>query len=249
MEVHAHAHTPRKKWTHYFWEFLMLFLAVFCGFLAENQREHYVEHQREKQYIRSLIGDLKEDTGFIREAINQNLHGCLLIDSLIKLLAGHERNNKTGEIYYLARLIPFRDLQFTVRNETYDQLKSSGNLRLIKKKGILDSISAYYNLIMWAEKGPSAMQFENRHDLYLYTDKLFNAAVFQQMMQSPDPLTPNFPGANAKLLSEDPQIINAVCSRYHYMYSTKKVLIRYGENLINIATRLIILLKNKYNLE
>ena len=21
MEVHAHAHTPRKKWTHYFWEF------------------------------------------------------------------------------------------------------------------------------------------------------------------------------------------------------------------------------------
>ena len=22
MEVHAHTHTPRKKWTHYFWEFL-----------------------------------------------------------------------------------------------------------------------------------------------------------------------------------------------------------------------------------
>ena len=32
MEVHAHAHTARKKWTHYLWEFLMLFLAVFCGF-------------------------------------------------------------------------------------------------------------------------------------------------------------------------------------------------------------------------
>ena len=29
MEVHAHPHTPRKKWTHYFWEFLMLFRAVF----------------------------------------------------------------------------------------------------------------------------------------------------------------------------------------------------------------------------
>ena len=50
MEVHAHTHTPRKKWTHYFWEFLMLFLAVFCGFLAENQREHMVEHQRAKVY-------------------------------------------------------------------------------------------------------------------------------------------------------------------------------------------------------
>ncbi len=60
MEVHHHSHTPdshreRKKWTHYFWEFLMLFLAVFCGFLAENQREHMVEHKREKQYMQSML--------------------------------------------------------------------------------------------------------------------------------------------------------------------------------------------------
>ena len=40
----------------------MLFLAVFCGFLAENQREHFVEHNREKQYMRSLIEDLETDT-------------------------------------------------------------------------------------------------------------------------------------------------------------------------------------------
>jgi len=50
MEVHHHSHTSRKKWTHYFWEFFMLFLAVFCGFLAENEREHYVESKREKIY-------------------------------------------------------------------------------------------------------------------------------------------------------------------------------------------------------
>jgi len=49
MEVHAHAHTPRKKWTNYLWEFLMLFLAVFCGFLAEYQLEHIIENQRQKK--------------------------------------------------------------------------------------------------------------------------------------------------------------------------------------------------------
>ena len=42
MEVHHHAHDPaephhKKNWKSYFWEFLMLFLAVFCGFLAEYQ--------------------------------------------------------------------------------------------------------------------------------------------------------------------------------------------------------------------
>src|SRR4030095_6578489 len=73
MEVHTHTHTSdppdsyrdhrgRKKWTHYLWEVLMLFLAVFCGFLAENQREHFVEHRREKKLMESLYEDLKKDT-------------------------------------------------------------------------------------------------------------------------------------------------------------------------------------------
>ena len=63
MEVHTHPSSAgtRKKWTHYLWEFLMLFLAVFCGFLAENFREHQVEHRREKKYIISLIKDVELD--------------------------------------------------------------------------------------------------------------------------------------------------------------------------------------------
>src|SRR6187431_3838276 len=85
MEVHAHSHTERKKWTHYLWEFLMLFLAVFCGFLAENQREHYIEHQREKQYMRSLLEDLQTDTATINRVRNRALIQIAFLDSLIGL--------------------------------------------------------------------------------------------------------------------------------------------------------------------
>jgi hypothetical protein len=60
MEVHHHSHLASgethgsepaihgvgKKFTHYIWEFLMLFLAVFCGFLAENIREHNVGEEK-----------------------------------------------------------------------------------------------------------------------------------------------------------------------------------------------------------
>ena len=67
MEVHAHAHTPGKKWTHYFWEFFMLFLAVFCGFLAENEREHLVEHKQEKQYMKLMLEDVKTDTAELQK--------------------------------------------------------------------------------------------------------------------------------------------------------------------------------------
>ena len=63
METHAyHLHrAPGKKIWHYFFEFLMLFFAVFCGFLAENWREHMQEHRREKEFIHSIVEDLKSD--------------------------------------------------------------------------------------------------------------------------------------------------------------------------------------------
>ena len=66
MEVHHHTHHP-KRWKEYFWEFFMLFLAVFCGFLAELQLEHYIENQREKQFMVTLIEDLKSDSVVLAE--------------------------------------------------------------------------------------------------------------------------------------------------------------------------------------
>ena len=64
MEVHKHPHhvTHKKKWGEYLLEFFMLFLAVFLGFLVENYREHQVEKDKAKQYVRSFYDDLKTDT-------------------------------------------------------------------------------------------------------------------------------------------------------------------------------------------
>src|SRR5688572_30100125 len=64
MEVHHHSHTGHKKkrWIEYLFEFFMLFLAVFCGFLAEYKLELTIEHEKEEQYMRSMLEDLKTDT-------------------------------------------------------------------------------------------------------------------------------------------------------------------------------------------
>src|SRR6187431_2799983 len=86
MEVHAHTHTARKKWTHYFWEFLMLFLAVFCGFLAENQREHIVEHRREKEFMVTMLSDIRSDKGMLSNMHRTFTQVILHLDSLVPLL-------------------------------------------------------------------------------------------------------------------------------------------------------------------
>src|SRR6187431_3185543 len=104
MEVHQHTHTPRKKWTHYFWEFLMLFLAVFCGFLAENQREHYVEGHRAKEYAKSLLSDLKEDTVEIATGIRQNRFMLSTFDSCISIgMKNIDNPTVPGKFYYYCR--------------------------------------------------------------------------------------------------------------------------------------------------
>ena len=102
MEVHAHTHTPRKRWTHYLWEFLMLFLAVFCGFLAENQREHMVEHQREKQYAISLAYDIKADIKHLITIIENKKQRQTQLDSLSILLNAPGNKEMGSTIYYLA---------------------------------------------------------------------------------------------------------------------------------------------------
>lgn len=64
MDTHAHHlhHAPGEKFWHYFYEFLMLFLAVFCGFLAENFREHYVENERAKELAENLYNEIIADS-------------------------------------------------------------------------------------------------------------------------------------------------------------------------------------------
>lgn len=88
METHAHHlhKAPGKNFWHYFFEFLMLFLAVFCGFLAENYREHVVERDKEKQFIETFIDDLKTDTFTIRKSLEYRKTKMIQMDSLMLLL-------------------------------------------------------------------------------------------------------------------------------------------------------------------
>ena len=83
MEVHHHSHTTRKKWAHYFWEFLMLFLAVFCGFLAEYQLEHKIEKDRERQYMVTMIEDLRSDSTMLESNIRKRTSRINMMDSLV----------------------------------------------------------------------------------------------------------------------------------------------------------------------
>jgi hypothetical protein len=145
MEVHHHAHHQGKKnWKSYIWAFLMLFLAVFCGFLAEYQLEHKIERDREKEYMLSMIEDVKTDTTNIHIALAYNSTRIYRLDSLAtKCFNYGQQNNDDGEIYRMFSLC-IRHPDFVSPTErTMTQLKNAAGMRLIRKKIAADSILQY----------------------------------------------------------------------------------------------------------
>ncbi|HSU29251.1 MAG TPA: hypothetical protein VLJ68_12780 [Chitinophagaceae bacterium] len=131
MEVHSHTHTARKKWTHYFWEFLMLFLAVFCGFLAENQREHMVEHKREKQYAKELYAEFFADSIAIANKIKLRLDKERDMDYLFSYFRDSSLTSLPRKFYpaYTTVLYLVNTFSFEPKDGILSQLKSSGSLR------------------------------------------------------------------------------------------------------------------------
>lgn len=143
MEVHHHGHHGGKKtWKSYIWEFLMLFFAVFCGFLAEWRLEVMIENHREEEYIHSLVEDINADISQTNKLISSINGRIALTDSLLEDISSNtiQANSNHAHKIWLAT-IGFPD--FVQNDRTIQQLKSSGALRLIRNKKVSDQIMEY----------------------------------------------------------------------------------------------------------
>ena len=139
MEVHHHSHHP-KKWKEYITEFLMLFLAVSLGFMAENIREHQIEKQREIAYLQNVHEDLKLDLINIDDVISSNTIRLQAMDTLFQLINNNTITNE--DVYYYIRNLALR-ATFESSHVGLDQIKSAGGLRMVKNPEIISGIQEY----------------------------------------------------------------------------------------------------------
>jgi hypothetical protein len=143
MEVHHHSHHP-KKWKEYVSEFLMLFFAVFLGFMSEYYLEYKAERHKEHDYLVSMIEDLKADTAEItikNIAMDQVKRSGDQITNLVYKTKWSDEDIDSiylNSIYITSRVV---GLNFTTG--TIDQLKNAGGFRLIRNQQIVKKISQY----------------------------------------------------------------------------------------------------------
>jgi hypothetical protein len=144
MEVHHHSHHP-KKWKEYITEFLMLFLAVSLGFVAENLREEQVNHHKALVAINNIKSEVLGDIENMDKAINSIEKQSKGMDSLYVLLKDMDVN-KIDEreayrlFYSYAVYVPL--VNFSIL--TYSNIKTNNLLSSLYNEEIYKNVSKYY---------------------------------------------------------------------------------------------------------
>ena len=249
MEVHHHSHSPGKKnWKGYIWEFVMLFLAVFCGFLAEYQLEHIVEHNKEKQYIKTMIQDIKEDTIKLSSTLTYNNQKALALDSfLTTIYRVPYTDSSLRMMYYVYRkyLGTRGGILFTKR--TITQLKYSGGLRLIRNRAASDSIIVYDENCEIIEKQADAFA-DYQRKAREFSSKIFDSKYILDYDRNniKDLLKTN---SKLALLNNDQNLMKEYANWIHFATSVLNNYISMLKAHQHRATRIIQYLKKEYALD
>jgi len=240
MEVHHHSHHP-KKWKEYLTEFLMLFLAVTLGFFAENQREHLIEGDREKQYMQSLYEDLKKDTTILNNLIRYDTFQTAKLDTTNQLLIENSWDAEKIKLLYRLNLKTAGTMRYNLSERTSAQLKNAGVMRLIESRELSNKISEYW------------VKSENLKEYNTFVDDLkFKAreksySIFDQKYYTD--VSKGIVADNAQLLSKDAFTLAEYANRLnHINNSMKNVLMPNIERQYKRVVELLSILKKEYKL-
>jgi hypothetical protein len=229
---------------HYFFEFFMVFLAVFLGFLAENLRERLVEKQQERVYIKNMLEDLTTDNVLYHKYTENNKVVFGLIDTLVELIKSPERKQHITRLAYTARMILPQFRQLVPTERTYEQMKSSGTLRLISNQEVANGISYYYYSVSELNKYNESMMVWATN----YGDqmgKIFDSELLLKVIKEKKEIAAD---ASA-LLTEDPVVINELINSAQYVYGALILGEKIGNERSIAAQKLIELIKKEYRLE
>ena len=246
MEVHKHPHhvTHKKKWGEYLLEFLMLFLAVFLGFVAENIREHKVEREREEVYMQNMLDDLKADTAIYSDYLARNAVIRDLVDTLNVLIKRPDRKKYISQLAYSARILTAKWKQIAMVKRTYEDMKSSGHLRLIRNKEVSGKVSTYYNSLSELDTYNNVgMIWSNNYAQAMA--KIFDGEALLKIIKEKKVVNLT---ADA-MISQDKIAINELLTSAGYFYGALSLNNNVAANRSKDAEQLIELIKKAYHLE
>ena len=223
----------------------MLFLAVFCGFLAEYQLEHKIEKDREKAYMNTMLEDLKSDTAQLSANGHARIRRVEIIDSLIYLLSSADHTTKLNDIYYYGRSLTL-NIDFFPNDRTILQLKNSGSLRLVHNTIVSNSIMNY-DQKMRSLVFLLTQEQQQRTEIRRVAGAVFNGVIFNDMIDNYEMI--KRPESNPSLFNPGAAAINDLIIQAQYLKKVDMNQVKKAKELSSLAGGLIELIKKEYHLE
>lgn len=224
-------------------EIVLVVVGILIALQINNWNEIKSEQVIEKAYMKNLLEDLQDDILIYEKFQNSNKNIYALTDSIIPGLKSENRKNNVSKLAYWTRMVTISWTIIQPVQRTYEQMKSSGHLRLVKDKEVANAISTYYN---------SLFEFDGYHDAAMlwaadYVEsigKIFDAEINLKIMRTRKIQEAKESG----LLTEDPIVLNQLMNSLNYFNGalslSENVSIKKEED----AKNLIKLIQSNYNL-
>lgn len=248
-----------NKWRKYAFEFLMLFLAVFLGFVAENTREDFAEKKQSIDLAKSFYEELKNDSIAIAAKVEGRLKKELALEYMVNFFRDSSlaSGSKALSINFIWAMTARTPIIFTPRTVVLEQLKSSGSLRYFKNEKLqkligdlsvaidyLETRQDYENAIFYTYIEP----IMTNHMDYDFQFKLFEGnGIFDRLLDY-EKSNEYIPFSLSRVEKIDRQAIMNVLGYYHTNGLKSTRLISF-EKYIEMNAATLGELRREYNLK
>ena len=123
-------------------EIILVVIGILIALQLNSWKETNAERNLEKQYITSLIEDIKKDTDNFNAAITLNEELIRVLDSFASMCFNYEKEQDSK--FCVLHMNTLRHPNFVNQTDrTLTQLRNAGGMRLISQRTTADSIIQY----------------------------------------------------------------------------------------------------------
>lgn len=184
-------------------EIILVVIGILIALQINNWNQIKSEEAIEKTYMTNLLEDLQDDLVNYKKFKNSNQEIYTLIDSIIPNLKDDNRKEKVSQLAYWCRMVTIKWHNLYTVERTFEQMKSSGHLRLIKNNDVANAISNYYNSLSEFDAYDEAAMLW-AEDYVASVGNIFDAEIMMKILNS----RTMEEAQESDILTDDPIILN-----------------------------------------
>ena len=192
-------------------EIVLVVIGILIALQINNWNESKVDHQVTLDYMENMLEDLKADLKLYEKFQNSDEIIYKLIDSITPAIKAVDRKENVSNLAYWSRQITLNWYIIHPVQRTFEQMKSSGHLRLIKDKDVANGVSDYYSSLSGFD-GYNEAGMLWAADYVKSMGKIFDAELLRNIMLKGVKL----PASPSDMLTDDPIVINEFINSLQY---------------------------------